>query len=196
MESRFVTLKQIDIPLILNGVKRQFISTKGLRYSRIQKQDTLDNCPFGENGTILWVREGFGFVKETRYPLYYKASCFDQELFDSIKWVSPVNMVQEDSRFKLKVVNRRLINLQDLTESDFKSQGIQFDADSGYFFYGNAIMGQSYEDVMRKYCDSAFPLWPQISWKRNPLIWVIDFQFTNGFASVGRNYNPLYSEQP
>ena len=120
-------------------------------------------CPYGEVGDILWVRETYQHQQDSGY--IYKASKASREIKNP-KWKPSIFMPKSACRIFLQVTNIRVEPLQDISEDDLKSEGIDYTI--GYY----PILLEAFEQ-----------LWAGIngqkSWDRNPYVWVIEFKVVN-----------------
>lgn len=135
-------------------------------------------CIYGKPGDLLWVRETFeegcmgGYI--------YKADRNDLEIKQykecGYKWKSSRFMPKEASRIWLKITNRKIERLKEITERDAKAEGV-------YEIEEN----EAYKDYMQENNGSFafargsfFSLWAFIngaaSLYANPWVWVIEFE--------------------
>lgn len=158
-----------------------------------------------KKGDILWVRETFAEVPETAFGnKFIFKSTFDRTF--SGPWKPSLFMPKEAARIFLKVTNVRCERLQDISEEDAISEGIDRFENSlfnetryrdytdgkrrdkdfnkypemakqvGYSHYG----GNPWPD-WRDPITSFQSLWDSINakknpWKSNPWVWVYDFE--------------------
>ena len=150
-------------------------------------------CPYGQPGDVLWVRETFqqwnyptkppfkyvykadGFVK--RYGAWerdVKGKMHDTERIE--KWQPSLFMPKAACRIFLEVTNIRVERLQDISESDAVSEGIQ-PTEWGYVNY---LIDGFYYNAKNKAKESFRTLWQSIngkeSWDKNPFVWVVEFK--------------------
>ena len=160
------------------------------------------NCPYGVQGDLLWVREKWldhvNYVElgycmyAADMPIHWDAKDTehgdDVDLIESdYKWKPSIHMFKKDARLWLKVKDVRVERLQDISEDDARYEGIHSEHD------GTHIWFEDYQgDGMFKYFSGAIKsfksLWdsingqprkkdgPDISWKANPWVWVIEFE--------------------
>lgn len=142
------------------------------------------------NGELLYVRETWrigGWGDCACYepcgrcvvgkPMY--AADFGSESSEWGPWKPSIHMPRWASRLTLEITDVRVERLQDISESDARSEGVlyvpghgeiskwELDADPGYSNYLN--------------CRSGFSeLWVSIngagSWDANPWVWVVEFK--------------------
>src|SRR5690606_25633086 len=101
--------------------------------------DVYFNCPYGEVGDYLWVRETWN---HSNYPygpydsdclIFYRAD-YDNDLLDADrkkssdgirrKWKPAIHMPRSASRIRLEIMNIRVERLQDISEEDVIAEGI------------------------------------------------------------------------
>lgn len=143
------------------------------------------HCPYGKPGDRLWGREAFAIVPRTAYacsdgvqqtlrpddPYEHDAAIYREGWCRStggFKWRPSIHMPRWASRILLEIVSVRVERLQDISEADAESEGVDFlrhipDADE------TLTARQLYE------C-----LWEYIngpgSWAANPWVWVVEFK--------------------
>lgn len=170
---------------ILDGRKTQ---TRRIVNTNKNKETVLGvagYCPYGERGDYLWVRETFGFQVRSygggtgEYIVYkadnpnaikYATACGKKV---PVAWKPSIHMPRSFSRINLEIISIRVDRLQDITEEDAVSEGIERDSD-GWIDY-QMPSTQCCQSAKESYCS----LWESInglgSWGINPLVWVIDF---------------------
>lgn len=130
------------------------------------------NCPYGQAGDVLWVRETWNNAFWW-HNLKYCYAASPETWHDSVddvsghKWKPSIHMPKEACRIKLLIKNIRVERLQDITEEDAKAEGVperllvEGTTDGSYWSYGFNC------------------LWNEIngidSWAANPWVWVIEF---------------------
>ncbi|MEQ2025370.1 hypothetical protein ABLB84_06175 [Xenorhabdus szentirmaii] len=146
-------------------------------------------CPQGNIGDHLWVRETFQFGLCTKSTLAYRATHKPEDLEDGwwepIKWHPSIHMPRWASRITLEITNVRVERLQDISEQDAISEGMRF-TDYGKNRYNQQRNGWSWKrtthhDECLSTARFAFGnLWEsfygEYSWDANPWVWVIDFR--------------------
>lgn len=125
---------------------------------------SLEKCPYGKVGDLLWVRETFcpehsAFMQETG-NIYYRATDGESLPF-SHKWKPSIFMPKHASRITLEIIDIRVERLQDISESDCRAEG-----------RGNG--GKPY-GWFKLLWDSINGKYPAKSWQANPWVWVIEF---------------------
>lgn len=113
------------------------------------------NCPYGQLGDILWVRETW---RKVNGKYYYYLDNWNQSLTPT--WQSNYSMPREAARIILKVRNVRVERLQDISEEDAIYEG--FDGTSHFLKAWDSIY------LNTKYIRS-----------NNPWVWVVEFEVCN-----------------
>lgn len=121
-----------------------------------EEGDVIFQCPYGQPGDRLWVRETFfdaTSLNEGR--VLYRAdgmtSCFG--------WHPSIHMPKWASRIELEIVSVRVERLQDISEADAIAEGCPRDILYGTGWYKalwNSLNGPG-------------------SWAANPWVWVVEF---------------------
>lgn len=144
------------------------------------KEKALINCPYGQPGDLLWVRETFTIYQgySDSVPLYKTG-----EHDDLLKWSPSIHMPRWASRLTLKITNVRVERVQDISEEDAKAEGVySWNGNTGDVRTGaHKIWGT--KEVSALDPVAAFELlWDSIntkrgySWESNPWVWVIEFE--------------------
>jgi len=151
-------------------------------------------CPYGNVGDILWVRETFyePLFEKLNGKYYYKADLEEQGW--NFKWKPSLFMPKEACRLFLEITNIRCERLQDITGDEAVKEGImplnmssaQL-AESGQLYFDYSKPKQFFNDGLPSFW-SFNSLWCSIngnkSWEENPFVWVIEFKRVdcpNGF---------------
>ena len=119
----------------------------------------VKECPYGEPGNGLWVRETWADPCDERLPVY-KAD--NATAYQSIKWRSPIYMPRWASRITLEITDVRVERLQDINFQGLSAEGM-------YGELTNAL--DRYEE-----------LWDNLNakrgypWSSNSWVWVIEFR--------------------
>ena len=161
---------------------------------------TVDDCQY-QPGDYLWVRETWtkyyysdenGYTHYDQPMIYYAADgepdfrIVDGDGFEvddqRIKWKPSIHMPKSAARIWLEVTDVRVERLQDITEADAITEGIE---NGQLYYYGepHAIKGSP------KCCNTAKEafkgLWNSLNakrgygWDTNPWVWVISFRRIN-----------------
>lgn len=149
------------------------------------------NCPYGQSGDILWVRETWqsffpeevtsnhqqgprsfsGIPAESAkghyMHLYYRA---DGEI-EKAGWLPSIHMPRVAARLFLRVKNVRVERLQDITSEDIRSEGLTsmgvHCGDMGLAIPEWKILWNS--TIKKQDLD-------KYGWDANPWVWVIEFE--------------------
>jgi len=164
MKSRPILFSTDMVQAILAGKKTQ---TRRI----VKSRHFLKNCPYGQPGDQLWVRETFktvekpirdsgsGAIMAYDTPEYiYKADKLPH-IQKLIKWKPSIFMPREASRITLEITDIRVEKLHNITEEDAIAEG--------------------FKDI------TAFGMkWVMLnggpSWEGNPWVWVIKFKRIKG----------------
>lgn len=128
------------------------------------------NCPYGQPGDLLWVRETFTKIigKSGGWiATEYRASLGDT-LGIKKRWTPAIHMPRAASRITLEITGVRVERLQDISDDDAMAEGVDRT--------NTSIPGYAKERYRR--------LWESIngpgSWAANPWMWVIEFRRIEG----------------
>lgn len=134
-------------------------------------------CPYGKVGDVLWVRETWKEAPEqaTWKKYSYKAD-YNSHLAQLGKWKPSIFMPKDASRIWLKITNVSVERLQDITNKDAMSEGIE-SIDHGVH-WRNYVPSEISCFIHPMH--SFESLWTSIngedSWNANPWVWVIEFE--------------------
>jgi len=178
MKQRPILFSTLMVQAILAGRKNQTRrEVKVKNYTKLDME--LSRCPYGQSGDVLWVRETyFPVFKHIHAPLFhgqgkymYKA---DMAFIGEHKWKPSIHMPKAAARIWLQITNVRVERLQDISQEDAISEGIE------KHFHHNTFCNYKngkYE-LDAKY--SYLTLWEKIngpeSRNANPWVWVLEFQ--------------------
>jgi hypothetical protein len=155
------------------------------------------DCPYGQPGDVLWVRESLQIFK--RPGLYEAYRYADGEVrvweherpeydegatvkidWSKVKKTPSIHVPKKYCRLFLQIKSVRVERLQDITEADAIAEGIeQVDTDRG-----GAPIWKNYEGkgihIWMSPVNSYQSLWEKIngpeSWEVNPWVWVVEFE--------------------
>jgi hypothetical protein len=127
------------------------------------------NCPYGQPGDRLWVRETWA-PKQWEKGACYRAT---GDLLDTghCQWRPSIHMPRWASRITLEVIGVRVERLQDISEADAEAEGCEPLPMCGGPEVGGYNCYQSGFEL----------LWGSINgklapWSSNPWVWVVEFQ--------------------
>ncbi|EPZ3033062.1 hypothetical protein ACXMRP_003213 [Yersinia enterocolitica] len=138
-------------------------------------------CPLGKPGDRLWVREAFAAGLCTESTLAYRATHKTEDLEEgwgeTIKWTPSIHMPRWASRINLLITGVRVERLNDISEQDAISEGLECYVDDGVPYYGPFNNGDCRPDVVfRGLWDSIYGQKEGENWQANPWVWVINFE--------------------
>lgn len=172
-------------------------------------------CPYGQPGDRLWVRETwaaihFSFDPETGYcddlhgshdippaktpywtPVYAVDDDHEKHIDDrGFPWRPSIHMPSWASRITLEIVSVRVERLNDISEDDAESEGIEYlsyptGGDDYMTFWRDYSRTHEQADGHPFFDDghqrvSFRTLWESIngagSWESNPWVWVVEFR--------------------
>ncbi|PRP68470.1 hypothetical protein BUE93_22225 [Chromobacterium amazonense] len=86
------------------------------------------NCPYGQTGDRLWVRETFGRPWHHGQPRFFYRASDDDSVgnhpdFDG--WKPSIHMPRAASRILLQITDVRVERLQDISEADAEAEGCE-----------------------------------------------------------------------
>lgn len=158
---------------VLHNLHR--VNGVNFKCAMIEKPDLvkLIRPPYGQPGDLLWVKETWSKSNDgsidfkTNFPFTHPMG----------GWKPSIHMSKVSSRIWLMVEDVRVERLQDITEEDAKSEGIE-PVLNGFKNYIRSL--PLYWQNPRPAYNSFASLWKSIngekSWKSNPWVWVIKFR--------------------
>lgn len=173
-------------------------------FSIIKNNLIFPDCVYGKPGDILWVRETFVdglnhcWDDEDENPRFgYKVDCPSDQI-NNIKWTPSIHMPFEACRLFLRIKSVRVERLNDLSEDDAKSEGVQkHDLIPSKFIHYSPELSFHKSDLKEgfAYTHSAkasfMTLWKKIngseSWEENPWVWVIEFERVSKDSILKKN---------
>lgn len=138
------------------------------------KDWVLCECPYGQPGDVLWVRETW--IKQDSS---YKYLAENTDWKGIMKFKPSIHMPKAACRLFLQIKSIRVERLQDITEEDAKAEGVKhvIDKITGYCGYDYLTGGYN---LMTTPYHGFRSLWKKIngeeSWNSNPWVWVITFK--------------------
>lgn len=189
MKERQIPMNAPMVRATLDGSKtqtRRIVKGHALAFLSADHKPIL-MCPYGKPGDQLWVREAWRTVSDADpipprlmtagFRLWFEADIPHQPGYGRLR--PGMFMPRWASRITLEIVSVRVERLQDISEADCWSEGIE--ACDGLLDDVNIIncakrMRRSFEDAAPTYA----ALWESIngpgSWDINPWVWVIEFK--------------------
>jgi len=163
--------------------------------STIQK---VVDCPYGQPGDRLWVRETFTDLQDTgieyrpipSVPLKRYVFAADIKLGShedearkefGIKWRPSIFMPRTASRITLEVTGVRVERLQDISEVDCIAEGIERSEEYPTLWKRGDLYGDQNTVQITGFPKLAYrSIWEAISghesWHANPWVWVVEFK--------------------
>ena len=151
-------------------------------FSTSDSNAVVCQCPHGQPGDRLWVRETFMCLdnRDGGRKILYKADAGekvvrpgrgDDDWRGDSKWRPSIFMLREYSRITLEITNVRVERVQDISEADAESEGVAE--------YAKSSCSRDPDDALDP--TSYFELlWSTIngraSWDNNPFVWVLEFK--------------------
>lgn len=147
--------------------------------------DWVTNCPYGNIGTTLWVRESFinliknpvignGSEKYVGLKHWYKADNCNEMEIASNKWKPSIHMPRSIARIFLKITDIKIERLNDISEQDAIKEGI---AEEGIGYWRDYLFPVNHTSNP---IASFQTLFSKINGKEildiNPWVWVIEFE--------------------
>jgi len=141
-------------------------------------------CPYGEQGDRLWVRETWGLSRGNGHRVLYKADVGTDrwpptvELTSEGRWSPSIYMPRRHSRITLQVTSVRVDRLQRIRADDVVTEGIDVPpCDFTVPDTPDRLM-QERDDFAR---EEFGKLWDSINgkrapWSANPWVWVVGFR--------------------
>lgn len=171
-----------------NGTNRVYLQD----YVTGEPEPVEVQCPYGEIGDRLWVREAWTPDHAAFYPnipVVYRADrgyeyerndrgevySPEQKAWYPYRWRPSIHMPRAASRITLEITGVRVERLQDISEADAMAEGCQRIELGPHEIGGTPVhpMTSSYAEAFRR-------LWQSIngpeSWAANPWVWVIQFR--------------------
>lgn len=140
--------------------------------ARVDYEGYVD-CPFGQPGDRLWVRESWAW-----YPLDHDPTCVIYRADyphgtpcppEYERWRPCIHMPRWASRILLEVTAVRVERLQDISEADAQAEGATGQCPVGNLrVYNKAPLAYHFAQIW----EQAHPN----TWDQNPWVWAIDFR--------------------
>lgn len=165
----------------------------------VTEAELLRDCPYGQPGDRIWVRETFGYVSPDEHQrphsecnIEYRADlapdCTDSPGSWPVaecagdparpRWRPSIHMPRVASRILLEIVSVRVERLQDISDADIVAEGIDMEAlEESQDRYdivckGSGASGRATERAAWR------ELWESTGgdWEANPWCWAITFK--------------------
>lgn len=130
-----------------------------------------NSCPYGNHGDLLWVREKFKILQDSKQPLY-AAKPSAEKTGRSIppgNWKPSIHMPRWASRITLLVESVRVERIQDISYEDCLAEGMPGHGEINNYGAGGGVV-----DAFAAYWD-LINATRGYSWAKNPWVWVINF---------------------
>lgn len=156
-------------------VKFEFVKTIPVPENSAFREGTewKSECPFGQPGDRLWVRETWAPHADMPPSAIYRCDRggdYQDTVTPNFRWRPSIHMPRWASRLTLEITAVRVERLQDISEEDVWEEGCT--KPSGYF----GCPGQA-QSIFRS-------LWGAVygheSWDANPWVWVVEFKRMEG----------------
>jgi hypothetical protein len=159
-------------------------------------------CPYGQPGDRLWVRETFVHIDDEGDKFdgmgsqtYYRASCMDEAQDTDwlhkrgLKWTPSIHMHRKYSRIMLEIVSVRVEQLNDCIEADAIAEGVlglrslawdRLHFPVWRYQFDEAVAAGRKPPIGPSPAQAYAALWDSIngagSWSTNPWVWVVEFR--------------------
>jgi hypothetical protein len=140
------------------------------------------DCPYGEPGDRLWVREAYApnYFDDGKPGYRADWNKTAAEVIAEPTWLSPLFMPRKLSRIILEIVKIRVERVQAISRNDAKAEGVS----NIWVWNGKQDIGKRdfKRAVLNPYVANYSELWDQINgkrgfgWEVNPFVWVIEFK--------------------
>lgn len=131
-------------------------------------QAFLEQCPYGEPGACLWVRETW--FKNAAGEILYRADYGPESYEGGAKgWKPSIHMPRRASRLTLEITAVRVERLQDISLDDMRAEGVRPDREASLLWR---------ESLKANFVT----LWDSLNakrgygWEANPWVWAIAYQ--------------------
>lgn len=159
---------------------------------------TWRDCPYGQPGDRLWVRETWRPVYSTPPVFTYRATP-DMFHHPAFPWRSSIFMPRKACRVVLEITSIRVERVASISEADASAEGVEKTPEAENLAvdpFRNKPSWRGYMNGERAYRDTAKEsyqsLWDSLNakrgfgWATNPWVWVISFKRLPDSAE-GRN---------
>lgn len=173
----------------LRGKLSWFESIDGDAYP-CDRKDAIQ-CPYGQPGDQLWVRESFSFHEAPTDPYFLPHGTPGEALGIHYwadgnpewgNWDKPkpsIHMPRRASRISLELTGVRIERLHAITEADAKAEGVETDEFMEFLDWAHSVAPRDVSCEFPTLRGEFQKLWEKIngtdSWDANPWVWVIEF---------------------
>lgn len=159
----------------------------------LKKENSYDiqiQCPYGNVGDRLWVRETWQSLAAMNQchklddSYVYRATDPDWETMDGWKWRPSIFMPRDASRLELEIIGVRVERLSHISNADCVAEGIDPIGDEKNI--GRCLGREVYTQAGRieGKCSTVRQLFSELwtnvngpgSWASNPWVWVVEFK--------------------
>lgn len=156
----------------LNGARAIFDSNRPPGRHELLLPRFGVNCPYGEPGDQLWVRETWAPHPASSMIFFYRADD-ENKYADDRSWRPSIHMPRRASRITLEVTGVRVERVQDISEEDAFKEGALGPQPC-------LVAGDISECGPPSFIHGYIEIWDSINgkkhpWASNPWVWVIGF---------------------
>ncbi|UJD90121.1 hypothetical protein FS594_15785 [Rahnella aquatilis] len=154
------------------------------------------NCPLGQPGDQLWVREAIFPAplelqsippRETLWNIAYRdgkqleklaPAAYNPTIYNYERWTPSIHMPRWASRIQLEITKVGVQRLQEISSGDAVREGIcQLPASGRYCINpGDQYFGGASHSAKEVYSWLWESIYGEGSWQANPWVWVIEFE--------------------
>ena len=155
-----------------------YFANKTFMWYAENKPKGLSDCPYGEPGDLLWVRETT--IRNNNSNTYWPVADGYVKTADYEKTIPSIHMPKDAARIWLKVKDVRVERLESISSNDAKAEGIDYSM-SPIGFCGWDYQTGGYNAMTTPY-HSFMSLWRKVHGIErygktgNPWVWVITFE--------------------
>lgn len=141
--------------------------------------DPLLDCPYGQMGDRLWVREQWHYRGGDELMHQRDIRAVEYRGVDTVLsccWRPSICMPRWASRITLEIIDVRAERLNNISEQDAVAEGVEEDNGAWRDYSENPLVAHGKDAAIASFIS----LWESIygpgSWDVNPLVWVIGFK--------------------
>lgn len=185
-ERKTMTRREVNFPQVWPDLLEDLhakLVVKGKEVFDLKGEHRFDlRDRFGKPGDVLWVRESWCHnTTPTWWPYHYRAANDTFSDPENERWKPSIHMPKAACRIFLEVVSVRVERLQDISDQDAISEGIEvIGLNAAEVPFYKDYWGQSPGGMYRHPRNSFKSLWWKIngaeSWDANPWVWVVEFK--------------------